>query len=212
MKLVEGSFCGLVDTEIDLFRRVLAELEKAYNSQGGWIRYTPDPSKITEYYAVEGVEIGCMDGFSTAHLLEATKQMHLTTIDPFIPDSMAPNLIGQKDRFLANVEPWKDRVTLIEDYSQNVVMTFNKHIQFLFIDGDHTYPAVMRDFDQWVPFLETGGILAMHDSRMLRHQDEKRAKFHPGPSQVATDNVYGKPERWEILGETWALTVARKKG
>jgi hypothetical protein len=192
MKLAKDTWCGLVDSEIELFRRILADLE-------------------TKIEKPEGVEIGCMDGFSTAHILEATKRMHLTTIDPFIPDSMAPNLIGDEARFHANVEPWKDRITLIRDYSQNAVLAFDKPLDFLFIDGDHTYPAVMRDFGQWTPFLRVGSILAMHDSRMFRYEDEKRAKFHPGPSQVAMDEIFKRPDRWEILGETWALTIARQK-
>jgi hypothetical protein len=193
MKIVEGSWAGLVDSEIELFRKVLSDLE----------------AKTTLWTPI-GVEIGCMDGYSTAHILEATQRLLLTSIDPFIPDSMSPNLIGQKQRFLANVEPWKNRLTLIEDYSQNVVLKFSTALDFLWIDGDHTYPAVARDFSQWVPFLNVGGVLAMHDSRMFRYGDPKRANFHPGPSQVAMDEVYGKPERWELLGETWALTVARK--
>jgi hypothetical protein len=32
-----------------------------------------------------------------------------------------------------------------------------------------------------------------------------------GPSQVAREYVYGKPDRWEIAGEVFALTTARKR-
>lgn len=185
MTIVPGSFTGLVDSECALFRQVIGGMEGV------------------------GVEIGCMDGFSTAIILDCSK-LHLYTIDPFIPDSMAENLIGDEDRFRQNVAPWKDRVELIKDYSQNAALSFGHALDFLFIDGDHTYPAIMRDFLVWTPFLKQGGILAMHDSRMYRVHDEKRAKFHPGPSQVAMDEVYSKPDRWQLLGETWALTVARK--
>lgn len=185
MKLAEGTWSGLVDSEVALFRQVLGGLSGV------------------------GVEIGCLDGFSTAHLLECS-QLQLTTIDPFIPDSMAENLIGSEARFHENVAAWRDRVTLRKDYSWNVVSSWNQPLDFLFIDGDHTYSAVMRDYEQWTPFLKPGAILAMHDSRMYRTHDDKRAKFHPGPSQVAMDEVYGKPQKWQLLGETWALTVARK--
>lgn len=182
MNIVEGSWGGLAGQEIELFRKLL-------NGAEG-----------------EAVEIGCMDGFSTAHILEATRY-RLTTIDPFIGDSLAPHLIGSRERFWKNIEPWKDRVTLLDDYSQNVVVGWNKMLDFLFIDGDHTYMAVLRDFEQWTRLLSLGGILAMHDSRMGRPEG---ANFHQGPSQVARDLVYGKPDKWEIVGEAFSLTVARK--
>ena len=183
MNLAEGTFGGLAGQEIELFRKLLSGAEG------------------------DAVEIGCMDGYSTAHLLECT-QYHITSIDPFVPDSMAEHLIGDVNRFGKNVEPWKDRVTLIQDYSHQVVVKWETMLDFLFIDGDHTHLSCQRDFDQWTPYLKQGGILAMHDSRMGR---EGGATFHLGPSQVARDLVYGKPDRWEIIGEAFSLTVARKK-
>lgn len=39
-------------------------------------------------------------------------------------------------------------------------MPFN----FVFIDADHTYDAVMRDFQNWSPMVRTGGWVAMHDT------------------------------------------------
>ncbi len=182
MNLAENSFTGLGGDEIELFRKLISGMEGI------------------------GVEIGCMDGYSTWHILEFSR-LHLTSIDPFIGDSMAPQLIGDVNRFRFNIEPLKDRSRLIQDYSWNVVTSWAEMLDFLFIDGDHEYMAVMRDFEQWTRFLKVGGILAMHDSRMFRPGG---ANFHPGPSMVARDLVYGKPDKWEILGEAFSLTVARK--
>jgi hypothetical protein len=183
MHIAEGTFAGLAPTEIELFQRALRNTEGV------------------------GVEIGCLDGWSTAHILECSK-LHLTVIDPFVPDSMAPNLCGSVDRFWENVDPWKDRVRLIRDYSQNIGPTWTQPLDFLFIDGDHHYPSVLADFEQWARHVKRGGILAMHDSRMYRYQDVDRALFHPGPSVVAMSEVYEKPLHWRILGEVFSLTVA----
>lgn len=183
MKLAENTFGGLAGQEVELFRKFITGMEG------------------------EGVEIGCLDGYSTAHILECSK-LKLTSIDPFIPDSMAAHLIGQEERVVFNVQPWADRFTLVKDYSWNVVVGWDRMIDFLFIDGDHTLQNVLRDFDEWTPLLKRGGILAMHDSRMGRPGG---ANFHMGPSIVARDHVYGKPDKWEILGEDFSLTLARKK-
>jgi len=179
VNLAPGTNEGLHPTEVALFQRVLAGLEG------------------------EGVEIGCCDGYSSVVILAAS-QLHLTSIDPFVPDSMSPTLIGDEGRYRQNVAPFGDRATLIKGYSQHVPWVAD--IDFLFIDGDHTYEAVIDDWD-WTLYMKTGGLLAMHDSRMSRPGG---APFHVGPSRVADDLVYGRPNHWEIMGEAFSLTVARK--
>jgi cephalosporin hydroxylase len=36
-------------------------------------------------------------------------------------------------------------------------------VDFLFIDGDHTYDGVARDFDLYTPLVRRGGLVALHD-------------------------------------------------
>ena len=38
-----------------------------------------------------------------------------------------------------------------------------REIDFLFIDGDHTYEGVKRDFEMYSPLVKKGGIVAFHD-------------------------------------------------
>jgi hypothetical protein len=134
--------------------------------------------------------------------------MHLTSIDPLIADSMEPSLIGNAERLAANLTPYQKRHTFIRDYSWNVLPTWNTLLDFLFIDGDHRYESVLRDYREWAWWLKPGGILAMHDSRMSRPGG---ACFHPGPSAVADGEVYGRPDVWEIIGEAFSLTMARRR-
>lgn len=39
----------------------------------------------------------------------------------------------------------------------------NGRLDFLFIDGDHTYEGVKRDFEMYSPLVRKGGIIAFHD-------------------------------------------------
>lgn len=153
-----------------------------------------------------GVEIGCLDGYSSSVILGASR-LHLVSIDPFVPDSMEASLRGLPERYDANVAEFAGRATLIKDYSWNAVRIWDKPLDFLFIDGDHRYAAVMKDFEDWTPKLKVGGLLAIHDSRMGRPDG---ANFHPGPSQVAREMIYGQPDKWQIVGEAFSLTVAKK--
>jgi hypothetical protein len=36
-------------------------------------------------------------------------------------------------------------------------------VDFLFIDGDHTYAGVKQDFDMYSPLVRKGGLIAFHD-------------------------------------------------
>jgi predicted O-methyltransferase YrrM len=181
-KIVAGTFNGLAGQEIDLFRAHL--------------------SGVTGV----GVEIGCLDGFSTVVILESSELSSLTSIDPFIPDSMEKSLIGDKDRFFLNTAPFNGRSKLIQDYSWNVSPTWRDKLDFLFIDGDHTLQSVTRDYLEWTPLLKQGGILAVHDCRMGRPDSPT---FHVGPSKMAMEQIFGRPDRWELLGETFSLVLAR---
>jgi len=191
MKLAEGTFVGLHETEVALFQKHLKGVSGI------------------------GVEIGCCDGFSSAAILEAS-DLHLTSIDPFIPDSMEPSLIGSQERYRENVLPFGDRSTLVVGFSQDVFEVWGEtvfegretNIDFLFIDGDHSHNTVLLDLQQWGGLVNKGGILAMHDARMGR---EGSPSFHQGPSRVAREQVFARPDEWEVIGEAFTLVIARKR-
>jgi predicted O-methyltransferase YrrM len=39
----------------------------------------------------------------------------------------------------------------------------NRPVDFLFIDGDHTYRGVKADFEMYAPLVRKGGLIAFHD-------------------------------------------------
>ncbi|MCS7366302.1 MAG: class I SAM-dependent methyltransferase [archaeon YNP-WB-062] len=43
-------------------------------------------------------------------------------------------------------------------------------MDFLFIDGDHTYEGVKKDFEMYSPLVRGGGIIAFHD--IVQHPPE----------------------------------------
>jgi predicted O-methyltransferase YrrM len=46
----------------------------------------------------------------------------------------------------------------------------DKPLDFLFIDGDHTYDGVRADFEMYAPLVREGGIVAFHD--IVKHAPE----------------------------------------
>jgi predicted O-methyltransferase YrrM len=131
-------------------------------------------SKIAKACSGTIVEIGCAFGASSSiFLLHSDENVRLHSIDPFIQDSMRD--------FQASAEICKKNVSRIlqvfkkqtrlkdwslhTDYSYNVVKNWTESVDVIFIDGDHTYEAVRKDFEDWFPHVKTGGLIMFHDSR-----------------------------------------------
>jgi predicted O-methyltransferase YrrM len=55
-------------------------------------------------------------------------------------------------------------VRLVNLSSEVVTPGWSEPVGMLWIDGDHRYPAVKRDFDCWAPFLVPRAFVAFHDS------------------------------------------------
>lgn len=54
--------------------------------------------------------------------------------------------------------------------------TMQRNIDLLFIDADHSYDAVRRDFELWSSFVIPGGIIVFDD-----------VPFWPGPTRLCTE-------------------------
>jgi hypothetical protein len=50
--------------------------------------------------------------------------------------------------------------------SEEAVRSWHEPISALFIDGDHSYPAVKKDYDNWKNHVAQEGLLIFHDSQM----------------------------------------------
>ena len=69
----------------------------------------------------------------------------------------------------------------------------NDTLDFLFIDGDHSYEGVKRDFEMYSPLVRRGGIIAFHD-------------IVPGPPE----KVGGVPRFWkEVKTKFKSLEIVR---
>lgn len=52
----------------------------------------------------------------------------------------------------------------------------NRPLDFLFIDGDHTYDGVRADFETYGPLVRSGGIVAFHD--IANHPPELKCEVN----------------------------------
>lgn len=91
------------------------------------------------------------------------------------------------------------RLTQIVGDSKMMGRKFHHPIDFLFIDGDHSYQAVQADIQVWLPKVKVGGLVGFHDYR---------EDFFPGVVQ-AVDEYMGD---YELVMFAKTIKVFRKVG
>jgi|TARA_R110000824_G_scaffold185997_10_gene367107 hypothetical protein len=134
-----------------------------------------------------GVEIGVWQGWYTAHLVQRTS-MHIVGIDPWVATDSYEDLsdkevgsenfdpfakgndgyLWQEARYLTCTQGLRklpiDKWSILRGYSYNLKYFFeDQSIDFVYIDGEHSYEAVSQDIADWWPKIKPGGILAGHD-------------------------------------------------
>jgi predicted O-methyltransferase YrrM len=110
------------------------------------------------------VEVGCYEGSTTASLAANTTGK-VYSIDPFFSGRVGICYGELVAKFLR----WKRRLNNIEflkAFSHDVAPDFRRSVDFIFIDADHRYEAIKKDWQDWFPKVREGGIIALHDTRI----------------------------------------------
>jgi len=111
------------------------------------------------------VEIGSYLGGSACFLASAAKEKghKVYCVDTWKNEGMSEGERDTFDEFLRNIEPLKGFIVPLRGYSVDVAKSFDKEIDLIFIDGDHSYHAVKADVESWIPKVKNGGIVVFHD-------------------------------------------------
>jgi predicted O-methyltransferase YrrM len=90
--------------------------------------------------------------------------------------------------FVKNTEIFSNRITKIRKWSDDAaedVRAIGKPINFLFIDGDHHYESVLKDWLLYSPLLDKRAYIAFHDTgwaegvqRVVAEYIKPLAKLH----------------------------------
>lgn len=115
-----------------------------------------------------GVEVGSAEGWTTEYLLESISDLTLTSIDPYTIyedwDGNYPAAEKNKNDLLRKTKPYGDRFNLIEKTSDDAASDIkDASLDFVFIDGLHTYEQVLKDIENYAPKVKKGGLVIGHD-------------------------------------------------
>lgn len=137
------------------------EFEEAYYKTIGWNGWmSKEDCRVLFDYASSVkngliVEIGSYAGISTAMLALGSPTSKIVSIDPYLGFEEIYH------EFLRNTNGIK--IEQIKERSQVVGKTWNRPIDLLHIDGDHSYGAVLEDMQLFFPHLKEDGIMLLHD-------------------------------------------------
>lgn len=113
------------------------------------------------------VEIGCWKGQSVAYLgveiHNSGKNITLDCVDVWTEESCGSQL-GVYEKFLQNTKSVSHIIKVVRQFSVDASKLYEDNsLDFVFIDGDHKYDAVVSDIQAWLPKVKSKGILAGHD-------------------------------------------------
>lgn len=148
------------------------------------------------------VEIGVWHGANTRRLREVmAEDGTITGVDPFPPGRLGtsfPMRIAVRE--IARCS--RGRFQLLRATSVAAVDRWEGPIDFLFIDGDHSYEGIRADWEGWSRFVAPGGVVCLHDSRAT---DER--PIADAGSVRYTAEVIARDRRFEVAEVVDTLTV-----
>ncbi len=155
---------------------------------------------INELDLKQGVEIGTQYGLFAKYLLDNTN-LHLTVVDcwqhqpGWFDASNSENSLQEKiyRECIKLLTPYQttSRVDIIRGYSVPASLMFPVgYFDFIFLDANHTYPAVSEDLVYWYPKLKVGGLFSGHDYK--ESLSDHNSEF--GVKSALRDFLKGKKE------------------
>jgi predicted O-methyltransferase YrrM len=152
------------------------------------------------------VEIGVWHGVNTRRLRQVmAEDGSLYAIDPFPKGRFG--IQWEKQIAHSEVARVKNGTVLwVEQCSEQAVRPFREQlgpvIDFIFIDGDHSFRGLETDWTLWSPLVRVGGSVALHDSRPFHD----RTSENVGATRYTQEFIV-KDSRFKVVDEVDSLTV-----
>lgn len=125
-------------------------------------------------------EIGSYCGGSTVVIGRAARARNTAckvyAIDPFEfhEDRYKYNY---EEKFDQNVREWDlgGTISKVKQQSADAAKAWKHPLDFLYIDGDHSYEAVIADIENFVPLVKEGSLFAFHDYKPVGKDGVRQA-------------------------------------
>jgi hypothetical protein len=146
-----------------------------------------------------GAEIGFGLGLNAQNILDTLNIKQLYCIDPsisrpYIDGDRTVQAFVNKPSLYPKLKQ-DPRVTFIEKPSCEAVSDLPDDLDFVYIDGLHTYNACLTDITSYYPLIHEGGYIGGHDFTKFLESDVVRAVFDFAASVGIAPSVT-MPDYW----------------
>ena len=156
-----------------------------------------------------GCEIGVCHGFTTEYLLK-----HVPNISKIWAVDSYPSFVDwdgtrvtaerqqeTKARCFTRLTPFIDKVSFIYQNSESFAPSVEDgSLDFVFIDGDHSYEATLKDCQLYWPKVKSGGLFAGHDIN-LPAVDKALREFFAGLGKEKVELKVVENNAWYMFKE-----------
>lgn len=156
---------------------------------------------------IVGLELGVARAETSYYLLENCPNIKkYYCVDPWLPymdwNGMITNQLisDMKLAALTNLSYFPDKVEIIQENSKDAESKITDgSLDFIFIDGDHSFEAAYFDITTYWPKVKKGGLFAGHDTGM-RTVDDAIAKFRQ-ENNITTPIKFCENQCWYWVKE-----------
>jgi predicted O-methyltransferase YrrM len=113
------------------------------------------------------LEIGSHLGSSASYLCAGLRKHggHLYCVDTWQNETMPDGIKNTFEEFKTNIGKFQSMITIVRKRSDELVASdVVLPLDLAFIDGDHSFEAVQKDFRLLADWVRPGGYIAFHDS------------------------------------------------
>jgi predicted O-methyltransferase YrrM len=126
-----------------------------------------------------GVEIGSSIGNNAQVILDDFKnitRLYLIDSFPVCPDFLsAEDQEHNKETLIRRFKDEPKIEIILKDSVEASKQFEDKSVDFVYIDGDHSYDAVKEDIIAWLPKIKINGIIGGHDYDYYSDKDKCRS-------------------------------------
>lgn len=187
------------------------------------IRYYPDRVTMMAKevpFSSHGVEIGVQHGDLAAEVVRHVKPARYWLVDPWmhvpegdytadpanVPQGAQNAIYEGVCRRFADVPS----VTILRKKSIDALeMVENRKLDWVYIDGDHTYKEALSDLAQWACKVKKDGVMFVHDYCV----NGKTIKYNIN-AYAAVETFLATYNQWQLAGLTedeWTTAMLRRR-
>ena len=186
------------------FLKYLIRLEKACTQT------TQEEMELIKKYAAQKkyvVEIGVYEAVNTVSIAKAiSRHAVFFAIDPFFKSKFGfcyYKWITQLNLLRNRVS---NKVRLLEVFSYEAAKNIDSKIDFIFVDGDHSYEGIQKDWNLYSTKVVLGGYILLHDTSVPAF-DLSRAYLG---SVTFFKEIISKDSRFILLDTVDSLNVLQR--